>query len=195
MNWPNEPNGSDTISSWCRKLLWACKSHAITDGYQIRTLPGTHGTSLELTTSARASGSVLNQYIVQEVFGDYLRCNSWNYNADGVGVAGTVDILIARPWRERQSKFDGLSINFDTDGDVYTASYSYLSPTRRVVTISGVVETQVVVPSYKTGFDIIYAMKSQEVTGVENEDDESAIMLVDINADGRAWARARIQTT
>lgn len=167
------------------RILRYIQEIAPTTGHGVDVKRTMNGSLIRSTKRADAEpGSVLNQYILKEILGDYLRCRTYDDGGEG-----GVDIFIAKPFRLRQTPFDGETITFDSDGDSYVASYSYLSSTNRMVTIGGVQERQIVVPTWKTDFDIIYAMEVVEPTGVEDED-ENPITLLDINADGRAFARA-----
>ena len=117
---------------------------------------------------------------------DYLRCRTW----DGTNQGATV-IAVARPPLLQQSRFDG----FLLDG----FAYDYDGPNLRNKTreSDGKLETQVIVPAYRneTGSDlhqIIYAQRAW--TGlVESDDvgpiDDATIVWVDLNVDGRAWAK------
>lgn len=117
---------------------------------------------------------------------DYLRCKTW----DGTTM-GTEVIAVARPPLLQQTRFDGFLI------DGY--AYSYDGPNFRIKTreSDGKSEQQVIVPAYanETGSDvhqIIYAIRAP--TGlVESDDvgpiDDAIIQWVDLNVDGRAWAK------
>lgn len=129
------------------------------------------------------SPSRIQQFRLKEVGTNWLRCRSWNGTTEGA-----TNIYIARALTHRQSVFDGQSISFSSDGDAFTASYVYSSATKRVKTISGVAETQVIIPLYKVDFDVIYASECQQSTGLLDPAN-APIVLVDLNTDGRAWAK------
>lgn len=122
------------------------------------------------------------------VAADHLNCVTW----DGT-TAGVATVLIAKSWRLRKSPFDGQQIG--------AFVYVYLSDTRRLVTHapSGVFEYQLVIPRYAEFFsaiedrDEIYATKGPlRGSGVMYEGEE--LPWLDLNLDGRAWARDNDQT-
>lgn len=109
--------------------------------------------------------------------GDFIRCQYWNGEVSGDEV-----FKIAKPYLLRKTPFDGL-----TDSNDISYLYSDGS-TRAAADDDGNEEVQVVVPAYRVG-DIIYAMKSS-FNGTSTVDDEEVnIKWLDINADGRAWAK------
>lgn len=91
---------------------------------------------------------------------------------------------IAKPFLLRKTPFDGKSRVAGGE----TISYAYTSSSERVATnTSDETETQVIVPSYSTN-DIIFAVHDiKDKTGVRVNDID--IEWLDINDDGRAWAR------
>lgn len=106
---------------------------------------------------------------------DYLVCRAY----DG-GTESETDTHIAKPPKLRFSTasavVDGVTVNY--------SSYSTSDQTR-VATAGAVSEIQIIVPRYLTN-DLIYAA-SAAYTGV------SGVTLIDMNMDGRAWARRRTQ--
>jgi hypothetical protein len=93
------------------------------------------------------------------------------------------------------SNFSGQTIAYSSDGDSFSATYAYTSSTKRKKTIAGVAETQVLIPLFKTDFTIIYASEvdfqltaGPEFTPLTDPNDEP-ITLLDLNVDGRAWAK------
>lgn len=112
--------------------------------------------------------------------GDLLICRAF----DGAE-SGSIDFVIAKPWDLRVTPFDGET----RDGITYT----YTTSTSRTADDGSESETQVVVPSYVVG-DVILAMSG--VKGFPLRVDLSGdgvtrnVDWVDINAAGRAWAKA-----
>lgn len=101
-----------------------------------------------------------------------------------------VTVNVAKPYKLRRTPFDGQVIaQTDEQNRTYSALYEYLSPLRRKVTIAQVVEYQVIIPRYRAVTDRIYAIEVDG--GTEVVVDDRAVTLLDINADGRAWARER----
>jgi len=92
-------------------------------------------------------------------------------------------LTVARAWTHRSTPFHGNTIEFiDENGAAYSATFNYLSPILREVTIGNVVERQWLNPVMKPGFDHIVAAQcaETEVAGVD---------WIDLNNDGRAWAK------
>lgn len=159
------------------------------NGLGIQTNRTANGTTFNLKPTEPADpGSVVRQYRLKEVFDDYLRCRSWNGTTEG-----GEDVFIALPWRLRRTPFDGQTLVFTSDGETYSASYVYESPTKRTKTIAGVPEIQVILPQFQVDFDLIYAIEVVEPLGITTEDD-ATITLLDINDDGRAWGRKHVQS-
>lgn len=133
------------------------------------TLTDNGGGEAELTFSSAG----VSQYRIKSVQGDYCTCRTWNGTTEGGS-----DVYIAKPYKLRTS-ITGATI------DGVSVSYSYASSVERTATISGSGENQVVVPRYLAN-DLIFAASSDHtsvsVSGTE-------LTLIDINADGRAWAK------
>lgn len=195
MRWPDELRGTDRASAWLNKLLRACISHAPTNSPDIRIRQSTVGTSLELTQNG-GGGTSVKQYRLKAVLDNYYRCREWSGTTEG-----STDIYIARPFTHRRSNFDptlggpGGGIAYSSDGDSFTATFSYSSATKRTKTIGGVGETQVIIPYFKVDFDIILAanVEGNITVGISNsvltDPSGNAITLADLNCDGRAWAK------
>ena len=123
-------------------------------------------------TVSFVSGGVA-QYRIKSVQGDYCTCRTWDGTTEG-----STDVYVAKPYKLRNSitsaTIDGVSV-----------SYSYTSTVARTATISSTDEDQVIVPRYLSN-DLIYAVTSN-YTGVSVSG--TPLTLIDINADGRAWAK------
>lgn len=156
---------------------------------QRRTLNGTLTNAEEL---AGDSGAKIQQLLLKSIENDFYTCRSWNGETEG-----TVDIYVARPFGHRLSNFNGQSIAWSSDGDSFTATYSYESATKRTKTINGIAETQVLVPYFKSDFDLIYAITVKEPITIRSgasyarllDPDDRPIKLLDLNVEGRAWAK------
>lgn len=189
MRWPDELRDTSRAAGWLNKLLRACKAHAIVDSYNVRTRESTHGTTLEIQAGG-GSGASIRQFRVKSIQNDFYTCREWNGTTEG-----TDDVSVARPFEHRVSNFNGQSVAYSSDGDVFTATYAYTSATKRTKTVSGTAETQVLVPYFKDGFHLIYAVNvsapltagpaNTPITGPSGD----AITLLDLNVDGRAWAK------
>jgi hypothetical protein len=129
-------------------------------------------------TDTPVEGSItaarVQQYRLKSVQGDYLTCRTWDGSTEG----GT-DVFIAKNYKLRNSITSQVI-------DGVTVDYTYTTTVERVAEIATAEETQVVVPRYLAN-DLIYAIASN-ATGVEDAE-ENPITLIDINADGRAWAK------
>jgi hypothetical protein len=174
MNFPNEMSGTHPLASWCNKLLRAARASRVSNGVGYKTRIGSDGTILEVNTGrggGTASPSSVKMHRVYSFQPDYLVCREW----DGVTL-GSTDVLIAKPPILRNvgsATIDGTTVTYTYDAStvVRSASVTGFTP-----------ETHVIVPRYKVG-DIIFA--GQSVNGTNTSSD-----LVDLNVDGRAWARA-----
>lgn len=121
-------------------------------------------------------GAKVAQFIVKSVGDDHLVCRTW----DGVN-EGETDVMIAKPWLLRKTPFHGLTLNGKT--------YSYDSGTARNVDDGNEDEDQVIIPSYTDPSGaVIYAVRGVVGgTGVVVESDP--VVWLDLNVDGRAWAK------
>lgn len=171
------------------KLRAFCKSIALVEGVGYRLKRTQHGTSLDIESS-RGGGASVRQFLLVSIQNDFYTCYEWDGTA-----AGTEEIYIARPFNHRVSNFHLRTIEYNSDGDSYSATYSYSSATKRTVTIGGVAETQVLIPHFKTGFDIIYATESEQsitagpLNATVTDPNDAPISLLDLNLDGRSWAK------
>lgn len=179
---PKDLRGATGVERWLMKLVDWTRSCRILESPDIRPTITNQGTSLRLTGIAETL-SELTQYRLKSVQNDYLTCRAFNGTTED-----TKDIFIAKPFRLRRTPFDGLTIAFSSDGENYSAAYAYASANKRAVTISGTAETQIVIPRFKVDFDLIYARTVREDLNLRATNG-SKITLLDINADGRAWAK------
>ena len=188
MNAPNEPTGSGAEVSWLRKLLRYCRSNEVVDSSDIRVSRGSHGTTLQLANRiSPQSNATLRQFVLKEVMEDVY----WCHELKGTGTtaqAGAEDFYIARPFTHRRTPFHNRSIVYNSDGDEFTATYSYESNTKRTKTVGGVAEVQIIIPLFKTDFDVIYAMECEQSTGLLDPDGEP-VTLVEVMGEGRAWTK------
>ena len=112
------------------------------------------------------------QFAVVKVATDYVVCNrSSSISSEGG------EVKVALPYLLRRTPFDGLSRN--------SISYTYASAIQRT---AGGSETQLITPGYVAG-DIIYGISGVSGgTGVSDEG-ELPVDWLDLNLDGRAWAK------
>ena len=111
--------------------------------------------------------------LYQSMAGDYVVC---------FAPGETTAIYVAKPYMLRRVPFDGLT----RDGITYTYSTNIL----READDGAATENQVVVPNYVTG-DELYAVRYPRFgTGVVTEGGSPvAVFYLDMNLDGRAWAK------
>ena len=112
---------------------------------------------------------------------DYLLC----VESNGTNPTSGSIIPVAKPWQLRLTPFDGKSVTYQSAGNI-SVSFAYTSVQARTATIiaGGIgTEMQIIVPPYRFG-DVIYATQPTNHTGVAQAND-----WVDVNCDGRAWAR------
>ena len=127
--------------------------------------------------------SPILQFKIISIAGNHLVCQAW----DGTNLGITV-INVARPPKLRRSVtselLDGRAIVYDYTSDV-TRVASWVGP-------PATFSNQVIVPRYLAG-DIIYAVKPDGGTGAQtfgnNPNPPVALEYVDLNVDGRAWAK------
>lgn len=119
-------------------------------------------------------GAIL-QFRIVTVQDDHLVCNTWDGTAAGSGA-----VLIAKPYLLRRTPFHGKT----RDG----ITYSYAAAQSRTATLGADSENQVVVPNYVAG-DVIYAADVASKGGAGVAVDGRTVRLLDMNVDGRAWAK------
>jgi len=171
------------------KVIDVLRSLVPKGGRGIRITSGVNGSTYSVEAE-RAKAFQVQQYILVSIQNDFYTCYEW----DGT-TAGTTEIYIARPFEHRVSNFNGRTIDYSSDGDVFSATYSYTSATKRTKTISGTAETQVLIPLFKAAFHIIYAIETDSTftVGPSNtpltDPNDEPITLLDLNLDGRAWCK------
>ncbi len=186
---PGEIKDNSRAAGWLNKLLHFCISSRLVEGVGYRVSRTTRGTYLDIAPS-KGSGSSLQQFRIDSIQNDFYTCHAW----DGTQETGD-EVYIARPFEQRVSNFHNQTIAYNSDGDSFSASYSYSSPTKRTKTISGTAETQVLIPLFKTGFTIIGAQEvdfaltagptHQPITDPNNE----LVTLLESSSNGRAWTK------
>jgi hypothetical protein len=149
-------------------------------GYELNQT--TRGVSLVIRPGEGGGGKA-QHYRVKSISENYLVCRTWG-GTDNTADDGTTNIYVARDPELRRSRYDGRTIAFNSDGDSFSASYTYSSNTKRTKTVSGTAEEQVIVPYYKTDETVITAIAA--TTNLENPDG-GAITLLEVTQ--RAWAK------
>jgi hypothetical protein len=168
------------------QMLDYMREISVVNGRDVRVSRTMNGTLLLGTAKGEASvPSVSKLCRVKSIEADYLVCRDWG-GTDNTSDDGASDIYVARSYELRRTTYHGKSVEFDTGSEVFTASYSYTSNTRRVKTILLVPETQVIVPYYKVDFTVIDAVELVGESGVLGPDGQSITLSEQTQ---RAWAR------
>jgi hypothetical protein len=116
------------------------------------------------------AGAVLQVNVVEQG-GDWLKVLTWN-GAD----EGTDLIYVAKPYLLRRSR-----------ATWYGITYTYTTDSERTATKGVDTETQVIVPAYVAD-DVLYIVRPYGGTDTVDDDDQPIVWL-DLNVDGRAWAK------
>lgn len=134
--------------------------------------------------------NLVQAFVIKEVSLNYLVCRTWDGPTSGIG---DDDVLIAKP---RLLLGDNPSF-----GTAVYSGYTDDGLERTSVIVGETNETQVVVPTYQTDTDltgtvygsIIYAIRNpgggSGVLGVFPDDPDAPLEWLDLNIDGRAWAK------
>lgn len=116
------------------------------------------------------TGAILQVNVVEQG-GDWLKVRTWDGETEG-----TEDLYVAKPYLLRRSlpSWNGLT-------------FTYTSDYEREATDGVDTEDQVIVPAYVIG-DILYVVRPIGGTDVV-DDDTAPVVWLDLNVDGRAWAK------
>lgn len=121
----------------------------------------------------QAGSGTLQQMIITDIttHDDALVCHTW----DGTN-EGTEDMIVAKPARLRnEASWNGLT-------------FTYTTPQEREADDGSDTEDQVVVPAYVID-DIIYVAAVDFTDVTDGGSPAVPLILLDINADARAWAK------
>ena len=189
MRLPAILTGPSPLVGWLNALRGACGANEITSVVGGRFTRGAWGTVI---TVEPPKGSVsFDFYQVTAHRSNYLVCRSWD---TATKTAGTEDIYIAKPtclrWEVTAETIDSVAYTYDT--------FSEANQTR-VAHQDTATNDEVIVPRYLTEGDnptLVLAVRVNGGTGVntvgENLEDlteEIPIDLIDLNIEGRAWAK------
>lgn len=187
MNPPNPLTGSNPIVSWANKLRAAVVAQRIRGGRGIRVNQSTDGVTISVEpggASAPATSTHVEMFLYKSAGtgadADLLKCRTW----DGV-VEGPTDVWVLKPYKLR--KINAQIVGGSTI--VYTWDATYLQRTASIGT--SIVEVQTIIPRYIAPYsgyagDIIHAGKLKYPQTVNLQ----TIEYVDLNVDGRAWAKS-----
>ncbi len=186
---PPRPAGSGSDSRWFQWVHDAIKSlkpQQVPNSLVNHTTKGVSIISKAVSggPSAPAAPSVkVSMFKLKELFGDYLRCKTWDGTRGGDGAGeGEDDVLIAKPFKLWNTI---LTANLD----LVTVGYTYDPTTvKRTATTDIDHEIQIVIPRYLID-DIIYAAECKGGNSGVNGPGDVPIKWIDLNRDGRAWAR------
>lgn len=121
--------------------------------------------------SSESQNSPIAQFVVKSVSGDFLVCRPLSGTS-----SGSSDVYVARPYLLRRTIWSGQTRNGVT--------YTFTDDQTRSATTGGTAITEKVTPSYQAN-DVIYGAASP-AGGIGS----TGIMWLDINADGRSWAKS-----
>jgi len=126
----------------------------------------------------------VQRFVVVTEYGDYFSARKQGGSTSS-DVSTEPTVFIAKPYLCRRTPFDGETRN--------GISYAYSSDTERVATdTDSDTETQQIVPSYVAGDVIFAAQNFKGGTGVwtaPTNSDPVEVLWLDLNLDGRAWAK------
>lgn len=172
MNRRDTPPGH--LRPWRRgEKIEASRLSAVTK--RINSLSDSFGSPKQVAGGTASVVPEIRRFRVVSVETDYLYCNTW----DGV-TQGDVAVKVVLPYLLRRTPFDGYTRNGIT--------YTYTSDTEREADDGSDTETQVIVPSYVVD-DEIYAVRNVTGTSGVRDSDNVPVDWLDLNVDGRAWAK------
>lgn len=180
MREPSPLTGNSPMEVWLEGLRRYAVSNHVIDSPDIRWHRSPHGVGGVLEPSAGGGGRVaIAAYQVGGNGPDYVTGRLWN------GTAPSGNLLnIMKPYLLRRTPFDTKTIAYTTEFPTGTLNirYTYQSDSFRRALITGTLdsENQQIIPVYRAG-DIIYVVN---ISGTGDP-----YPYLDINADGRAWAR------
>lgn len=162
-------------------------------GQRIHIDRTTHGSIIrgDVIKVEPAVSGVVNQYLVKEVDGDYLRCRI----IDGTA-ADADDVYIAKPFDLRRTPWDAQTVTMTiyysaADGTFKSTTvditYTYYNDFGRKAEYASYSESQVIVPYYIPDRSVIYAIDVEEEINITSDHE---ILKIDLNTDGRAWCKA-----
>lgn len=177
---PAPPQGNGDREVWMRRFMDWVSQFELTSviggikkpnpnggGYSLVFVPGKGG-SAEISAGTP-------MYKIKSFQGDYMTCRTW----DGVTEGGT-NVYVAKPYKLRNSQtvvaLDGVNITYVYDGGTLMRAATHPNFQSDV---------QKIIPRYLVN-DIIHVGDSD--TGVTAADG-TPVVKIDLNVDGRYWAR------
>lgn len=178
---PTVPGGPDLDVVWKRSVEERLRALRVVESAGMAVQRTGRGIVLTPTAVSVGKGSPpsipVSMFRVKEVSREFIICKTWDGEEDGED-----DVLIAKPFKLRNS---------NTSADIgltrITYVYNETNPQQRTASTNVDSEIQIVIPRFLLN-DVIYATVCKgNNSGVKNVD--VPIKWLDINADGRAWAR------
>lgn len=161
----------------------------VTGGRGIKVDRKATGTLLTAEIPRPESGAKCRLLRLKSIFPDYLQCRPWG-GTDDIADDGMESIYVLRDPELQRTRFDGKTIAYSSDGDAFSASFAYSSNTKRVKTVSGAAETQIILPLYKVDFTIIKAMLAEEsIPAFTPAGGSSTFQVSHVEFTQRAWAK------
>lgn len=135
----------------------------------------------------------LKRVFINSVFGDYLTVTEYATGSNSTFVGTLFNVL--KPWKLQQTPWDGVSIQVHS----VTLIYSYINAQARHTRVEsgsaseGDMEIQLVIPAYIPGRDqiLVSALSNGSAISVNS----ISLSLIDLNDDGRKWARLQLSTS
>lgn len=187
---PDELRDGSRGAGWLNKLRAWCLSTRLVEGIGYRLNQTSRGVSLEiLPGKGGTSAATVKRYRVKSVGDDTLVANE----ILGGGSISSADTVIAKPFNLRRTGWHGEEVIYSAPAypgspGAVTVGYSYQSGIYRIATVNTslgtTTEHQVITPYYLPGASEIVVGEPESGTGVDDT------TLMDMNGDGRAWARA-----
>ena len=122
----------------------------------------------------------IRRFKIAEIKPDYMQCTQWDGVKDGPVT------YVAKPFLLRASV---KSRSFS--GGIIAFSAVTSNGGQRLATLGAVAETQVIVPEYVVGDEIIAVRNVKGKTGVTRPEagEVKEVIWLDMNTDARAWAK------
>lgn len=174
------------------RLIDFMREVQVSHGRNVRVTRTMNGTTLvgeSKQEEAAEPSPPVKRYRVKSVGDDTIVANE----ISSAGTVSTVDTRIAKPFNLRSQGWNGVTITYPLE-DYPTAPqslavrYAYQSSVYRIASVTTTAGTtqehQIIVPRYVPLFSEILVAEPENGTGVADT------TLIDLNADGRAWAKA-----
>jgi hypothetical protein len=191
MNWPHSPTGGTSLAGFLRKLLAAAKSSEIKSGPNYLVRRTCSGTILEIKPGGGAvtdSPAAVGLFKVYQAGQELFLCYKWS--ATGL-TWGDPTHYVAKPTKLRET------VASETIGSA-TINYTYSADStsvvqKRTATCGTESEIQVIIPRYQVD-SLLYCIEFPEEQLAWDSETDQLTTWLDLNVDGRYWARRYSQT-